>query len=544
MESQTSSSRGFERALPYISLALLCLFCHGILLTNDGLIWDGWYAFDWVKSHNWTQLHHFFDSIGIPLFGWLYRVFAFAPALISTFMWSTVICFFVAGAMTYKLGLKAGLTGGEALAIAALTEAMPLFTAAQEFIMFPFIFTHALLLVAVLLFTRAMTEQGAWHWGLRIVGVVLFFVSFTNAALLVYYGGVYIFLWYYYKRTRSLSFFPAVRSYLVRYPELFLLPPATWYARMTLFRPYGWYEHYNEPHLDQAPANVWSFFHNVPLYTARNCWSWITAHPVIVLIMVGLVVLYYFFAPVSWRVDRSSLPTRHLIWFGALLLFLAVFPFAAAGKYFWPAPGENSRHCILTPLPAALLVFSALRLIFTPRAKMSSRLIAPVTACLAIVLGVQDWRPYINERAEWIFSRSVLYHATRNELVRSSSVIYLPDYSVSREYVYGTYGFKLAFGGKLERLVTRRPPTNGEYYTVSEIENIFGATSMLPSEFVNVNRHGRQVAIEATRNRGDATDWDIVRRYLQLRYSGDRKALEAFLGSLSTLKVTTLHDPG
>jgi hypothetical protein len=526
-------------------LGLVCLFCHGLLLTNDGLYWDGWYVFDWVKSHNWAQLHHFYNSLGLPFFGLIYRIFAFAPSLLPTFMWATVICFFASGVLTYHLGLQlAHLTRAEALAISLLTVAMPLFTAAQEFIMFCFIFTHALSLFSAWVIARALGESGPRQWFLRVFGVLGFVLSFSNAALLVYYGGFYLLFFFSYRRRSELPLLNAGWRFVRRFPELLLLPPVTWYARSKLTPQYGWYAQYNEPLLSQVPTNMESFFRNVPAYTFNTGMAWIRANPVLVWAMVIAALLWYVLGPRDWRFRRTGISTFHFVWFGAVLLVLAVLPFAAAGKYFWPTPISTiSRHCILTPLPAAILVFAVLRLGFTWCRGRATRLFPPVLAFLVVVLAVQVAPVYLKERVEWIYSLSLLSQVARSADIRDSSVVVVQSNDLAvAQTVYGLYAFKIVFGG-MDRFVTNRAPANGVFYTPSEIESMLVATSMLPSEFARINRQGRQVRVETSRNAVNATDWQIVRRYLRLRYFGSQKGLQTFLDSLCTIKTSIIQSP-
>jgi hypothetical protein len=536
--------RRLDRLFPCLAIGLACLYCHGFLLTNDGLYWDGWYVFDWVKTRNWTMLHHFYDSLGLPFFELIYRIFAFAPALIATFMWATVLCFFASGMLTFHLALKlVHLTRGEALALALLTVVLPYFTAAQDFIMFPFIFTHTLFLFAAWLIAEAFKTSGPRQWFLRFFGVAAFVLSFSNAALLVYYGGFYILFFFSYRRLSQLPLFTAAWRFVRRFPELLVLPPVTWYARSVLTPQYGWYARYNEPQLGQVIPNVESFFRYVPAYPFKIGTAWISAHPFVVGAMLLAAAVWYLLGAKDWRFKRSSISSVHFLWFGAVLLVFAVIPFAAAGKAFWPRPiGEISRHCILVPLPMAILVFALFRLVFTWRTDATSRLFWPVIACLLIVLGVQSTRVYLIERAEWIHSRSFLYHAVRNEDVRNSSVIFARgDFSFLKEIVYGLYGFKIALGS-MDRFITNRVPANGTSFTPAEVDNLLISTSMLSSEYKNINRSGRQIRLEATPT-GGATDWEIVRRYLQLLYFGDRKQMESFLAPLCTLKTTPLPPP-
>jgi hypothetical protein len=539
---QSSLMGRFETRLPYVLLAAVCLFCQGFLVTNDGTIWDSWYVYSWLKTHNWAPMYDFLSSVGMPSFAWLYWPFGSAPDIVGAFMWATFLCFLANGILTYQLGLRlTDLTRGEVLAISLLAQALPFFTAAQDFIMFFFVFTHTLFLLSALLIASAIRTSGGRQGWLRLIGVLGFFLSFSNAALLVYYGGFYLLFFFSYRRLNRLSLLPAAFRFIRRYPELLILPPVTWYARSILTPQHGYYEHYNEPQLSQVPANLETFFRNVPTYTFRTCTAWVSAHPVIVAVLIIAAALWAVLGPSSWRFRRSSLSVFHFLWFGALLLLLAVVPFAAAGKSFWRVPiGELSRHCILTPLPGAILLFAVLRLGFAWQVNATSRLMGPIVACLVIVLGAQYFPVYLNERVEWIFSRSFLYNAARNDEVGRSSVVVVKGYILAKQTVYGLYAFKTAFG-RMDRFVTNRLPANGPIFTPSEIEGMLRATTVLPSEFTQINREGRQIFVEADRNRGDATDWQIVTRYLRLRYSRDRKKFETFLSSLCTLRTSILQ---
>ena len=78
--------------IPYIIFFITTLLWHGLLLTNDGTIWDSWYVLHWLQNKNWPVLHEFFGSVGMPIYGWLYRPFAFAPDIVEAFMLATFLC--------------------------------------------------------------------------------------------------------------------------------------------------------------------------------------------------------------------------------------------------------------------------------------------------------------------------------------------------------------------------------------------------------------------------------------------------------------------
>ena len=530
--------------MPYSLIVAVAVLCHGFLLTNDGTIWDSWFVLSWLKERNWAAMSEFFGSVGVPLYAWLFWPFSAAPDIVAAFMWATFLCLILGSVLTYHLAIALGfLSRGEALAVVLLAEAMPLFLAAQDFIMFFFIFTHVLFLGGALLATLALQAQDWRHWLLRGTGVLALLLSFCNAALLVFYGALYVLLFFCYRRLHGLPFWKGSVRFVCRYPDLLLLPPLAWVARLFLTPQYGWYEHYNAigDNLAHLGANLWSFIEYVLPYHLRNTAWWFVAHPVIAVLLVILVIAWVRWAPKGWATVRGSTASVHYLWFGILSLFLAIFPFAVAGKHFIALPvSEDSHHLILTSVPMAILLFAVLRPLFLRGAGTVSRALPPVVGGLAIVLGSQVTPAYIAERAEWVFSRSLLHNASSNELLRASSVIALADkFSLMKQEVYAFYGFGRALGSST-RFVTRISPKNGRFYVPPEMVSTLLRTTVLPGEFKRIDPSGLQILLKVGRNRGEASDWNVVHRYLKLRYFGDRGEMEGYLSGLTTLQTIIL----
>jgi hypothetical protein len=531
-----------ERLAPYLLIAMASIVSHGLLLTNDGTIWDSWYVLNFLETRNWPTLREFFGSVGVPLFNWLYPPFAWLPDPVAGFMWATFLCLLGSAILTYRLGLSLGrLTRSESLVLALLAQAMPVFSAAQDFIMFFFIFTHTLFLAAAVLAARMLLMHGRRQVVLRGLAVLAFYVSFTNSALLVFYGAFYLLLFLRYRQSEELPFPAALRRFVSSYPEFLLLPPATWAARPIVTPQYGWYEHYNSPieNLSNLWPNLKSFFSNALPHHFWQSIAWPVEHPLATTVMV-VAILAYRMIPAAWSVKRSALSTMHLAWFGGVSLLLAVFPFAAAGKWFSPVPlGENSRHAIFAGLPLAILSLAILRGLFLSRATQS-RWLPPIVGCLAFVLAAQVAPVYLAERAEWVYSRAVLHHAVRNSEVRNSSIILLQGYSIVKQDAYGLFGFASAFG-ELTRLVTARGPENGRFFTPSEIEKILLYTTLLPGNYRRIDPDGQQILLIAERVERAAGDWMVVSQYMKLRYFGTQSDLEGYLASLVALKTFVLR---
>ena len=541
--SMVSPGRASSHWFVISILILSGLIWHGFLLTNDGMIWDSWFAQNWLVEKNWRALMGFFGSVGMPVYAWLYAPFAFAPDIVSAFMVSTVVCLLAQAVLTYFLAIRlVGLNSQEAFCIALLTQAMPVFTAGQDYIMFFFVFMHTLFLLAALVATKALALSGWRHVALRAAAVLVFFISFYNAALLVFYGGFFLVLFFKWRRENPVGFWPGAWKFSCTHADFLFLPPVSWVLRNKLTPQFGWYETYNSP-VENIPLilpSLQSFFVNVLPFHVAQLGRWIAEHPVIIAALVLAVVAAAMRGPKILAVMRGKAGTFAIISFGVLLLFLAIFPFAAAGKGFSPRPiGEPSRYTILTGLPLAILLFGALRVILLPKPGATSRWMAPICAAMAVVLGFQIPPVYLAERAEWVFNRSVLSNAANNEEIRKSSVVILQNFTMTNEIVYGIYAFASVFGDT-SRLVTNQIPQNRQFFTPSEIEMTLLRTTMLPNLLNRVNPAGQQTLLVATRNRGGLTDWQLASKYFWLRIAGAPAEMQAFLSGLTTLQTGVL----
>jgi hypothetical protein len=526
---------------PHLALVLVALFAHWVLLTSEAAIWDSWYLLAWIREKNFPPMDEFFGAVGMPLYGWVYRPFSACSNPAAALMMASFACLAASGNLGYSLLRRLGnLTQGEALMISLIAVALPVFNAAQDAIMFFFLLTQVLFLGAALMMVHCWsfdTLRKRLGMGLSIL---LFWVSFSNAALLVFFGGFYAFLWVRFASKRDLSFLRSGWRFVRERPVIFFLPMVSWTVRRVWMPQYGWYEFYNSPleNLGKFLPNFWTFFANVPWFHTRSFFLWPTQHPILAFLTALLCVLWWRYAPKHLKFSPPSTRIRHLLGSGLFLLFLAIFPFAAAGKHFTTNPvGEESHYLYVASLPLAFLLFALVRGV----ARMllgtaEGRAMIPMVGVVVMVGGTQLWDFYVAEQSEWICNRAVLHQVAQNETVKRSSVVFFNGSSMAKQCAYAIYGFGEALGG-ITRCVTPAPPENQRFYTPSEIQRTLFRTTLLPNEFRNVNPAGAQVGLEAQIQKGRGTPWDIFRSYQSLRWLGKAGEMEDWLEALCTLKT-------
>jgi hypothetical protein len=549
-EPEEAAITSWKASLPYLLLFIVCIYCHGFVLTNDGPIWDGWYWNHWLKTRDWAPMLEYTGAQGLPTTLWLFGLFAFTPDVVVSGMIATFLCLFFESVLTYKLALKlTSLTRIEALSIAALAQALPLFNAAQDFPVIGLIFFRTLFLFATLLALKGLEQSNYKKHLLRGSALILFVICcLTNGALLVFYGGTYFVLLVHYLRLHRPSITTGARQFLLHYPDYFLLPPITWLTRVFLVPQFGWYEAYNKPTSDIA--NFWrnfgTFFTNLLPYHLKHSVTWTTENPGLFLAMGVLLVILFLLQKYKPIAVNNSAPTLRLAGFGLALLLLSLLPLAMVGKAFMPTPVSlHSRHCLLVTLPIAILLFSGTKWICYVYRKTfnqsSNRLFITVTTGLVLFTGAQINSHYIDERLEWLFSQSALKNISKNQLLKDSSVILLQNYSTTGLLIYTLYGAAAEFG-EMSRFVTPLPPENRKFYSPTEIYFGLHLTTVIPNEYKRINPSGRQVLVNVKRVPSTTNPLSVIQRYLALRFLGTSEQFNDYLYSLTSLDLGLLRE--
>jgi len=537
---------GWGRWWPYALIALVTLYCHWFILTNDGPIWDGWYWQYWLEFKRWEPMLEYTRAQGLPYTLWAFAPFAFVPHMIPAFMCASFLCLVAEGFLIFVLARKlAGLPLGEALSVTLLAQAIPMFSAAQDFPVFGLIVFRTLFFASVFAAARSLDTRGARHWWWRGAALIGFYFScITNGALLVFYGAAWLLFLVRFRRLHPATWEVAIRRFILRFPDFFLVPPAVFAARTVFIPQFGWYENYNKPgaHFDFIHETFWSFFANVVPYHVKTTGGWFLEHPIGALLVAVGFALWLWKAPPSLAMTRSGVRTSQLLSFGSVALVFAVFPVAAGGKFFDEFPvGEPSRHCMLTNIPVAVLLLALVRSAAFWSGMASSRVLPGLVAAMVLVFGSQYWPIYLRERIETLFSQSALAIAGRAEIFRRSSIILNGDISATRQRIYGTCAFARAFGG-LTRLVVPVAPRIDFGYLPSDTEWHALTTTVVPNEFNRIDPSGTQIQFSTTRNRGSATDVELAWRDVRLRWAGVKDAHDQFLISLTSLAVGILRE--
>ena len=233
-----------KHSVPYILIVAVTLVTHGLLLLNDGIYWDDWL---WINLPGYTlnlnNVTSVYSQAGfLPTYWihlWLSNVLGFR--------WVEFVSLALVGILVYSISQETKLFSRcEGLFIALIVIAYPAFQTWIVFSTANYVFYYALFFLAAFLSLKAEKSVGVRHYGLRIVSLLLFILSYNFNSLLVFYFGFLILLVFFRGRTLSISWRQAVRQSLLHRLDYMLLPFLFWVVKQAFFPRYGIYVNYNQ----------------------------------------------------------------------------------------------------------------------------------------------------------------------------------------------------------------------------------------------------------------------------------------------------------
>ncbi|MBI5568388.1 MAG: hypothetical protein HY914_00430 [Desulfomonile tiedjei] len=535
------SNESLRESLLLLTTALLA---HGLLLLNDGVYWDAWLYHPVLGTGSWDAVYTPFLRAGLPIEGstiWLvgrlgpdtfvFKLVAFATVVLSAFAIKSI-------------GNRLGVTTREEnLCLALLTLLYP---NVDMMVGFPHVsrwVDYAIFLGAARLALSVEGLVGTRHFVLRPVVLLLFFVSFNNNALLVFYFG---FLWLLFVSVGHdrgpTSRLPSPFRFLTRHLDYVVLPFAFWLVKEAFFPRHGEYAGYNRFVDTPIPLlkALYYFLANA-VYGQMNEALLQVAHYPLVALAAGLIALgaYDRFNLGSQRFfgDRSC-STRFLL-FGVVLLGMAIFPYIVVG--LWPdLSGWSSRHAMMVGLPLAMLVMWATCSVFLNSARSLSRSGFVALVVLMVGLGLVNIRNHMGWEARWVKDRSIMAHLAQIHRPANLSVIRVDDrYPIGSNDYYRFYEWTGMF-----REVWGDQRVIGLDLRVSSTELLPEDSSLSSERYLlkDFNPKGCQSVMTIRRGPIEYSEWDLVLRYFFYRFMNPG-GMTSFLSRVTDVQLKPLEAP-
>jgi hypothetical protein len=410
----------------HLIIALAYAASWGLLLVNRGLYWDDWT----LVGRSSGSLVDTYREIGLPWLGYLFAALTALPlaALVghvlvfATYLLSTVVLHAV-------LRRIPGLSRMDAF-VAALTFAvLPVNYARIAMIDLSYAMSLLAFLVATWSLVRYL-QDGRLRY--RLAALVLFFVSFTTASLLVLYAvPLVLALWIARKTARPL------RSFLPRHVDLVALPVVFWLLKAAFFDPSGVYDEYNALSLSGL-ARVPRALLGIPAQVLVEPLSRAITVAGLIGVAAGAVAAVWLVARSRAPESGTFVPALLLAAVGAVVLGLGVFAYLAVGRtptiWDW-----SSRHQLLVPLGVGLLAAAVVRGV-----RGAGRAGPVFGVAVGLLLGISvvaDLRTLVAYQVDW-FKQTVLIEAARTlPDMRTARHIRVVDAATAFNALRRTYRF-------------------------------------------------------------------------------------------------------
>ena len=413
----------------------------GLLLLATGRYWDDWAALDLSAkaTAEWSRQQGLF---------WQLDLLGVLSALPGTERIGHIMTFFafLACALILHRLLRAVPTVSvrARVMIPAIFAVFPVNSARFALVTLMYAISLAVFMIAWWIIAVDLSRPTLWRKA--VAGGLLIFAMLSTASLLVFSMVIpaYV-LW---ARWADLRIPGGRRSLAVGYGFLLALPVVAWVVRSMALQPSGLYVGYNELKLSGAlqalgtvPGAFMASLVN-PMAVAFSSGVWIS--------LVGALVLY---GLIFRRFTVADVPFTHwsrdlqLLGVGFAVFILAVFPYLAVGKVpqanYW-----DSRHQLLVPFGAALLLYAAVALLV--RALRLEPRVAALALCVLLSgFAVGDLQMSLDYQGDWYKQVSLLRRMAESEDLQAASMaVFLDRAPWPRGYSFYEYNGMMhrAFG--------------------------------------------------------------------------------------------------
>lgn len=389
----------------FLILFVLYLIAHGgILLIPNAIYWDDWVLWsldssgliDFAKEWGaFLKLTGYMNIAMLSIGPYIYRVLTF-------------LLIFSSGVFLYRiLQLQSWITKSSQLLIVMLYLVTPLYAARVSLSVF--IYTLCLFFFF-----------GAWFLigKNRFFSLLSFFLSFNTQSLLVFYM-LPILDWYF--REHKDYNFPQIIKWSVRHIDYLVLPFVWFILKITFFKPFGFYEGYNEQYglinLIKAPV-----LQLLDIFNLNMSLGFVLVGIVFSLLVCRFCGLYQ-----ESRPGNGQTKMNYVI--GFIALISGLFPYWILGHV--PTFTEwSSRHQLLMPLGVAILLSAIIVSCVDKYGRILLVLI--ITVSFAI-----NWYNYAWFFIDWNKQNRLVSFLVKSEDVASAKLIVFEDRAknaLSREY--------------------------------------------------------------------------------------------------------------
>lgn len=410
-----ATRRPFWQNRELVAIAVLYSAAWGLMLLNGGRYWDDWCMFRLPLS-SVLQLGSMMGQVWQPYYwfalSWWPNVDYLAHALIFLSYLVTAL------ALNRIMTRMPGMDRRTRVIVPALFAVFPVNAARMALVDFQYAISLALFFVAWYLVAVDLDDPNL----VRRLSTIPFFVGamLTTNSLMVFVVLVPLYVcWVQREELRSMS---GALGLARRYGYLLLLPVVTWAMRSAFLQPWGLYADYNKVKWVEAYWNLgmWPQAFGASIIAPMLRFSWLA--------IPFALAAYWLLRRIHTEMRISAKSYAGMAVFGFAAFFVGAAPYLAVGKLPSSAnvEGWDSRHQLLIPLGAALMVYGLVMVVLV---LLRSRPWVS-TAVFSILIGLfiaSSVSTCVSYQVDWYKQLALISHMKTTPEFRAGNVFLFVD---------------------------------------------------------------------------------------------------------------------
>lgn len=431
-----------------IWLIIVGFVVHGFIILMDGLYSDDFTLWSHFQNNDWHDLFMWFKEKG-DMFG------------ISAYIhWGIKLLFLNSYIFGYRIITFTFILINSIL-IYKLLNAMKIFeddmniVIAMIFLVYPAnemnfwaillpgsLYLFAFILACILtvnIFKGKYINSFILNNIIRIITLLLFTISFNINSLLVFYYGYFVLIYIILIKDKSEYF---KHGKIIKYLDYIALPIIYYIIKIIYFPTQGLSKGYNQIVINGLGSIIRCIF----CFVSGIYYSF---RPILNLIKepIFIVILILYISYLTWEIIRNrninkkAFRAYSFILYGLMLLAMAIFPYAAVGKY--PGAGTSSRHLFLINLPMGIIIVSIIEVSFLLAQSLSKNIKYYIYCLLIIMFIISNVQNYAEWQFRWIKTRAIMSQLKDMNYAKIYSTFIVEDNTYSDEkYFKYRYNFK------------------------------------------------------------------------------------------------------
>jgi hypothetical protein len=416
-------------------------FAHFLLLFDQGVYWDDWGLY--LGTSN--EIIQNFKDNGLVIFGYVHAVLQQLPFRIFIYNFLTFIIYLFSGYLLYKILSNLNIYDEfDLFFIVSIFLIAPLNITRVAMIIFPYSLSYFLFFLSLYLLQLNLQKNKQSIY-LRLITLIIFFITFQIASFLVFYLLTLLLIYFYEKRNGYHTL-----AILLKNIDYIILPIFYWIIRSIYFKTSGPYIDYNTITIYNAifllPYRIVTSFYSSIIEVINNTLSSFDIFWFVIL----LILFTQFFKKNSNEesfVNRKEGKLSYdKIYFSLSFLFIVVsmVPYLFVGKMVLNE-GWDIRNQLLLPLGFSFFIYFGLKLflnLFTAN-RIIQIVIVSVFISGFLIININY---YLDFNRDWIKQLSIIENLKNSDEIKNNHSFYLVDDTENLNAINRTYSV-LEFSG-------------------------------------------------------------------------------------------------